>query len=469
MVPGMRPTESKHPASFRDPSGFLFERDGILYRQVNQAYREDFDHIISSGLYQTLLESKLLVPHTEVDVAPYKPSGAYKIIQPERLGFISYPYEWSFGAFRDAALTTLRIQHMALMHGMILKDASAYNIQFHHGKAILIDSLSFQRWRDGRPWDGYRQFCQHFLAPLALMAYRDIRLSQLLTSFLDGIPLDLASRLLPARTYFRLPLLTHIHLHSKMQLRATISKPTLPDTSSRKITKNSLLGMNEDLQRGIKALRWDPGQTRWADYYETFSYTDESIEHKDALVREFIATVKPNAVWDIGANTGRFSRIASNQGIFTVSMDNDPGAVEANYQMAISSDEKSILPLVLDLTNPSPSLGWRLHERNSLLERGPVDAILALALIHHLAIGNNVPLLEIARYFSDLSPWLLIEFIPKDDVQVQRMLSVREDIFDAYTQAGFEEAFGNLYKIIRKDIVQGSSRVLYTMKRRKDV
>ena len=467
MAPGMNSTESKHPASFRDPSGFLFERDGILYRQVNQAYREDYDHLFSSGLYQTLIESELLIPHAEVDVAPNKPNKAYKLLQPERLDFISYPYEWSFSALRDAALTTLRIQRTALMHGMILKDASAYNIQFHHGKAILIDSLSFQRWRKGFPWDGYRQFCQHFLAPLALMAYTDTRLSRLLTSFLDGIPLDLASRLLPPRTYFKLPLLTHLHLHSKLQLRAS-KNPTLPNTRSRKITKNSLLGMNEDLQRGITALRWASGKTRWANYYETYSYTDESIQHKEACVEQFISKVNPSTVWDMGANTGRFSRIASNQDIFTVSMDLDSGAVDANYNKAATDGETSILPLVIDLTNPSPSLGWRLRERNSLLDRGPVDAILALALVHHLAIGNNLPFSEIALFFSKLSSWLLIEFIPKGDVQVQRMLSVREDIFDAYTSDNFEEAFGDYYKILHKDNVKGSSRVLYTMKRRTD-
>lgn len=465
----MSSTESKHSASFRDPSGFLFERDGILYRQINQAYSEDYDYLFSSGLYKTLIESELLISHTEVDVAPYTAKNSYKIIRPEKLGFISYPYEWSFSALRDAALTTLRIQRTALMHGMILKDASAYNIQFHHGKAILIDSLSFQRWRDGRPWDGYRQFCQHFLAPLALMAHTDIRLSRLLTSFIDGIPLDLSSRLLPAKTYFKLPLLTHIHLHSKMQIRASSSGPSLPSIGARKITKNSLLGMIQDLQRAIKALRWDPGQTSWADYYETFSYTGESIEHKETCVTEFISKVNPSTIWDMGANTGRFSRLASDQGIFTVSMDIDPGAVEANYQMATSNAERAILPLVIDLTNPSPSLGWQLRERNSLLDRGPSDAILALALVHHLAIGNNLPFSEIARFFSDLSPWLLIEFIPKEDVQVQRMLSVREDIFSAYTQDDFEAAFGAYYTIVHKDHVRGSSRVLYTLQKRQDV
>jgi hypothetical protein len=462
----MHPQGNKQPASFRDPSGFLFKREEKLYRQINQPYQEDYDHLISSGLYQSLVESELLIPHTEVTIPPYNKSNAYKIIQPEQVAFISYPYEWSFSAFRDAAEATLRIQHLALQHGMILKDASAYNIQFHNGKPTLIDTLSFQRWQNGRPWDGYRQFCQHFLAPLALMAYRDVRLSKLLATFLDGIPLDLASQMLPRRTFFRFPLLTHIHLHGKMQISATKHSPERTDLLDRKVTKNSLLGMADDLRRAINSMHLDPGATRWADYYETFSYTEESVAFKEAFVRDFIASVNPSVVWDFGANTGRFSRIASEQGIFTVSMDFDAGAVEANYQLARSKAEKTILPLVVDLTNPSPNLGWRLRERESLLERGPADAMLALALIHHLTIGNNLPLFEIADFFASLGEYLLVEFVPKDDVQVLRMLSVREDIFDTYTQETFESEFSRVFEINRKEKVKGSSRMLYMMRKR---
>jgi hypothetical protein len=468
MILEMRSAESKHPSSFRDPSGFLFKRAGVLYRQVNQLYKDDYDLLMASGLYQSLVDAGLLIPHSEVEIPPYHFKSAYKILQPELITFISYPYEWNFSALKDAALTMLHIQRTALQHGMILKDASAYNIQFHHGKPILIDSLSFQRWREGRPWDGYRQFCQHFFAPLALMAYQDFRLSQLLKSFIDGIPLDLASRLLPAKTYLRLPLLTHIHLHSRMQRRATFSTLKIPDNNSRKISKNSLLGMNDDLQRGISALQWNPGQTRWADYYETFSYSEPSIEHKQEYVRQFITRAKPNSIWDIGANTGRFSRIASDQGIFTVAMDIDPGAVEVNYRFATSHAETSMMPLVMDLMNPSPSLGWWLRERSGLLARGPVDAIMALALVHHLAISNNLPLSEIAGFFATQCDWLLVEFVPKEDVQVQRMLIAREDIFAGYNQENFEVEFKAHFEIVHMQAVQDSSRVLYTMKRRLD-
>jgi hypothetical protein len=454
---------SRDLSSFRDPSGFVFERDGEFYRQINQSYREDFDHILSSGLYQTLVENELLIPHEESETDLTNTDGAYKIIKPDQLAFISYPYEWSFSALRQAAIATLRIQYLSLNHGMVLKDASAYNIQFHKGKPTLIDTLSFQRWTDGRPWDGYRQFCQHFFAPLALMAYRDVRLSRLLTSFIDGVPLDLASTLLPRKTYLRLSILTHIHLHSKMQKRA--SEGSSPPESVRRVPKNSLMGMTQNLLSGINSLRWDPGRTPWGEYYDTFSYSEEAFKHKEAIVQKFVELAQPSVLWDIGANTGKFSRIASNKGIFTVSMDIDPGAVEDNFHQMLSNSEKSLLPLVMDITNPSPSLGWRSRERTNLIDRGPVDAILALALFHHLAIGNNLPFQEIARFFAELCEWLLIEFIPKDDDQIKRMLSVRKDIFDTYSNPNFEREFSNHFTILKKDTIQGSSRILYTMKK----
>ncbi len=212
-------TNQKHNASFRDPSGFLFSHEGVLYRQVNQAYAADFSRLMDSGLYDKLIKAGLLIPHFESDIKPPQPELAYKVIRPEGVPFISYPYEWSFGELKDAALATLSIQKRALKMGMTLKDASAYNIQFHQGRPVLIDTLSFEIYKEGEPWVAYRQFCQHFLAPLALMAYRDIRLSQLMRVYIDGIPLDLASELLPMRTRFNLGLATHIHLHASAQKR----------------------------------------------------------------------------------------------------------------------------------------------------------------------------------------------------------------------------------------------------------
>ncbi len=466
----MTKSSARLKASFRDPSGFLFMRDGVLYRQVNQSYQKDYDLMMQSGLYERLVKSKRLIPHAEVAVPPARPDLAYKVIQPERVEFISYPYEWSFSQLKDAALLTLSIQKIALEKGLSLKDASAYNIQFHHGRPILIDSLSFEAYPEGQPWVAYRQFCQHFLAPLALMAYRDVRLNQLLRVYIDGVPLDLASQLLPLRTRAQFGLLAHIHLHASAQKKySDAPDQAVSQAKGRSMSKMSLIGLIDNLTGNINRLKWEPQGTEWGDYYDATNYTREAFEQKQQLVRQFIEQIQPGQVWDFGANTGVFSRLAAEQGILTISSDIDPAAVEKNYREMRQNKEKNLLPLVLDLTNPSPGIGWQNAERDAFIERGPVDAVMALALIHHLTISNNVPLPDLAAFFARLGHWLIVEFIPKEDLQVQRLLMTREDIFPQYHQAGFEEAFRECFMIKDCQPVAGSKRVLYLMENKEQL
>jgi ribosomal protein L11 methylase PrmA len=462
-------------ASFRDPSGFLFFRDGVLYRQVNHQYEGEYARLMESGLYDKLVKAGLLISHVEVDHSPVEKSrverseltgersrsAAYKIIQPERVPFISYPYEWSFGQLKDAALATLTIQRRALKQGMSLKDASAYNIQFVRGKATLIDTLSFEMYREGQPWVAYRQFCQHFLAPLALMAVRDVRLNQLLRVYIDGVPLDLASELLPYRTRFHFGLLTHIHLHASAQKRYAGA-----EVKSRggTMSQQAMTGLIDSLDSTVRKLDWNPGGTEWGNYYDITNYSEGAFQHKKQLVGEWAGRVKPALVWDLGANNGVFSRLVAETGAYVVSSDIDPAAVEQNYRQMKSDKTEDLLPLLLDLTNPSPSIGWANQERDSLGARGPVDLLLALALIHHLAISNNVPLPQLADFLSKLGKWLVIEFVPKSDSQVQKLLVSREDIFPNYTREGFEAAFKERFKIAETVNVRESERVLYLMK-----
>lgn len=452
-------TERIH-ASFRDPSGFLFTREGTLYRQVNQKYSKDYTLLMGSGLYDNLTKAGLLVRHEEVDVLPEQAEFAYKVIRPQKVHFISYPYEWSFSQLKDAALATLSIQRRAMKHGMSLKDASAYNIQFHEGRACLIDTLSFEAYQEGAPWVAYKQFCQHFLAPLALMAKVDIRLSQLLRIHIDGVPLDIASRLLPVATRFNFGLATHIHWHAKAQARYAGEKVAI---STRGMGKESLIGLLDNLKNTVQALDWKPVGTDWGDYYTFTNYTDSAFEEKKRILKEWVEKINPATVWDMGANTGVFTRIAADQGIPSISFDIDPAAVEKNYRQTKAAKEKYVLPLVMDLTNPSPSLGWNNRERDSLTLRAPADMVFALALIHHLAISNNVPLFQVAEFFHGLGKWLVIEFVPKSDSQTQKLLASREDIFDEYTVDGFERCFGGYFDLREKCEVAGSERVLYLL------
>lgn len=457
------PSNGQLSASFRDPSGFLFSRNGILYRQINRAYAEDYARLMDSGLYEKLVKANLLIPHVEVDqaAADVKREAAFKIIQPERASFISYPYEWSFSQLKDAALATLSIHKRALKLGMSLKDASAYNIQFVRGKAMLIDTLSFEIYKEGEPWTAYKQFCQHFLAPLALMSYRDIRLSQLLRVYIDGVPLDLASALLPFKTKFNFGLLTHIHIHAGSQKRYSDKAVEQPRKGS--MSQQAMIGLIENLESTVKKLSWTPAGTEWGAYYDATNYSDAAFEHKKQLVREWTVEKKPALVWDLGGNTGVFSREAASSGAFTVSFDIDPAAVEQNYQVVKKNKEQNLLPLVLDLTNPSPAIGWDHVERDSFGQRGPADMALALAVIHHLAISNNVPLAQLAQFFAARAKWLVIEFVPKSDSQVTRLLTSRKDIFPDYSKDGFEAAFKEYFKIHKVEAVRDSERHLYLM------
>jgi hypothetical protein len=451
-----------HSASFRDPSGFLYQQDNELLRQVNSSYQASYDQLIQSGLYGILTTEDLLIPHNEADLRRAATQDAYKILRPHIVPFISYPYEWCFSQLKDAALTTLGIQRRAIDAGMSLKDASAYNIQFLNGKPMLIDSLSFEPYTEGKPWIAYRQFCQHFLAPLALMALRDIRLSQLMRSHIDGLPLDLTSSLLPRRSWLNLGLAVHLHLHAATIRRLAGMKVDI-DRRSRSMNRTAMLGLIDSLERLVSKLRWNPQKTRWADYEDMHHYPAEAKLRKADLVEEFLNAANPQTVWDLGANVGRYSRIASELGAFTVSIDSDPGAVEQNYLQMASAGDELLMPLLADLTNPSPSLGWNSSERDSLIARGPADAVLALALVHHLAISNNVPLEHIANFFAQIGYWLVIEFVPKADPQVSLLMAAREDIFDNYTRQGFETAFAERFEIQRSEELPGTMRRIYLM------
>jgi hypothetical protein len=449
-------------ASFRDPSGFVFTRDGVVHRRVNRAYAAHYDRLMSSGLYEELTGQGLLLPHEEVEEGGA--GEAYLTLRPRQVPFLSYPYEWCFSQLKDAALATLRIQETALRYGMTLKDASAYNIQFPESRPVLIDTLSFECCEPGRPWIGYRQFCQHFLAPLALMAYRDVRLSQLLRVHLDGVPLDLARALLPARAWLNPHLLLHVRVHARYQRRYEGRADAA--AKLRPVSRRSLEGLLAALRSAVRRLEWKPRDTQWTDYYEGDSYSERSGQHKRELVARYLERIAPRAVLDLGANTGVYSRIASDRGIPTLACDVDPACVERNYREVRAKRESNLLPLVLDLTNPSPAIGWANRERATLPERRPPETLMALALIHHLAIANNVPLPRIAAYFASLSKQLIIEFVAKSDPKVQLLLATREDIFPDYTREGFEEAFGERWVIDESAPVEASERILYRMHRR---
>jgi len=419
---------------------------------------------MESNLYQVLVDKKYLIPHKEV--ANMKPEKeGWKIIKPERIPFISYSYEWPFSLLKDAALLTLEVQKIALKHGMSLKDANAFNIQILNGKPILIDTLSFEKYEEGKPWVAYKQFVEHFLCPLALMSYDDVRLGRISSIFLDGIPVDIAASLLPISAKFKPKLFFHVFAHASSQRRYS-NKKIDASKKNKVFSKRALIGLIDSLEGSIKGMKYDPKGTEWEDYYEdNNNYNSSSHKNKADLVEKYLKTIKPDSVWDMGANTGMFSNIAAKTNANVIAFDIDYGALEKGYQSIKKNNIKNITPLFCDFTNPINSLGWENTERMSLIERGPADAILALALVHHLAIPHNLPFEKIASGFSKIGKNLIIEFIEKSDSQVQILLSSRKDIFDKYTQEDFEDSFKKYFNIKEKIKIKDTVRTLYLMER----
>jgi len=462
-----------HPSSFRDPAGFVFTHNDEVYRQINHEGQADFDHFVSSGLYDKLVSENLLVAHTEV--AKTTPFGAddarYKVIKPERIPFISYPYEWSFAQLRDAALLTLRVQEIALEHGMILKDASAYNVQFVGKKPVLIDTLSFKQYVAGEPWEGYKQFCEHFLAPLAVARFTSYDILKLLQCNVEGIPLGVACSLLPGRARFAKGLASHLYLHAASQKRyQSVGSTSKSVPAPRKISTFALRGIIGSLQSAVRALRPPHQQTEWGNYYDFTNYSDDAFRGKQQLVRDLLAKVSPapRIVWDMGANNGEFSMLAAELGAYTVAFDIDPVAVGRNYRHRDQKTDDRMLPLVQDCTNPSPAVGWMGRERDSLFRRGPADVVMALAIIHHLAIGRNLPLPEVAEFLASIGQHVIIEFVPKEDSKVQILLASRKDIFPQYDHGHFEQAMERHFKLVTKQPIKGSKRTLYLYQKKRE-
>jgi ribosomal protein L11 methylase PrmA len=457
-----------HASSFRDPAGYMFREGGKLYRQINKAGKDDYELTMSSGLYDELVEAGLLVAHKEVGVKTGD-SLAYKVIQPDVIPFISYPYEWSFSQLKDAALLTLDVQKRAFKKGLILKDASAYNVQFIGKKPVLIDTLSFMKYQPGEPWEGYRQFCEHFLAPLALARYTNLEVLKLMRVNLEGFSLEMATALLPRKARLKPGLLSHLYLHNASQKKYQNkgSEQSGQEVKKRKVSKFALEGIVSSLENSIKSLKAPKQQTEWGDYYTFTNYSDEAFERKRKLVRDMLAKVspKPKMVWDIGANNGEFSSLAAEMGSYTVAMDIDPIAVERNYRaQGDSAMTDNMLPFVQDCADPSPGTGFLGTERESLFERGPADVVMALAIIHHLAIGRNLPLPRIAELLSKVGKQVIIEFVPKSDSKVRILLASRRDVFAEYDEKHFEAAMGQYFKQIEKVRIKNTERTLYLFK-----
>jgi hypothetical protein len=454
-------------SSFRDPSGFVFRYEGGIYRQINRSYAAVYERVKKTGIFTGLIKDGKMLPFRELEKGAWPlttTDSAYTVIKPEEIPVISYPYEWSFGQLKDAALLTLDIHIKALDAGLTLKDASAYNIQFKGGRPIFIDHLSFDLVENYPVWPGYGQFCRHFLAPLALICKKNIPVSGMQMKYIDGIPLDIAARLLPFRCRFSLGLFSHIFIHSKLQQKHADSAGERK-TFEQRLDTVQLESIAQMLRNTIEDMKWKPAwQTEWGDYYSDTNYTPRAMDAKQSLIKEMVSKLEIKKVLDVGGNDGTMIRLVTPQAGYGVCCDINPIAVERCYRQPETARE-TILSLLQDITNPSPALGFASRERDSFISRCKADLVLALALIHHLAISNNLPLDYIAEFLARLGKYCLIEFVPKEDFQVQRLLATREDIFPLYNSKEFEKTFTRYFSLLDKKSIPESKRVLYLFTR----
>jgi ribosomal protein L11 methylase PrmA len=457
-----------NPGSFRDPSGSVFSKDGRIYRSIFKHGVATFEAARAAGIYDRLFDSGLMISQQEVHKPDFAPEGTVHCLQHPRLKMISYPWEWPFSLLKDAALIHLDAMETLIPLGFWMRDASAYNVQYDGVGLRLIDTLSIGPRIAESPWIAYGQFCSHFLAPLAVAAYRDVRLLSHWRSCVDGFPLDFAVNILPRWRRYCPGLFMHLTLHSRFQ-KSTDRKVDNGDpqrTKLPKINDRRMMGLIQSLRRTIEGIKLKRISGAWKEYNKIRTYDDRDVVLKSDVVDRIVRRLQPKTVWDLGANTGDFSTIAAAHGAFTVGIDADPACVEIMYQKLYKEKRiKGFLPLMMDFANPSPGLGWDNNERFSLKERGPVDLVLALALIHHLVFTHCIPLPRIAEWIGSLTKYCLVEFCPMADPMVQKLLQNRGDEHHPYNLEVFKESFGKIFDFIDQASLT-NQRTLFLCKRK---
>jgi hypothetical protein len=439
--------------------------DGVL-RALSDEGLADWEALAETKLFSSFVERGRLIETERVDAGD--PSVAIDgdwaaVLRHETVPFVTYPYEWPFGMLKDAALLQLELLRAALEEGLILKDSSPYNVQWRGTEPVFIDVGSFERLREGEPWVGYRQFCMLFLYPLFLQAYKGVSFQPWLRGSIDGISPRECRNVMSLLDVRRAGVFSHVFLHARLERGG--------EETSRDIKRElRAAGFNTELVKAnvrrlekiVRRLDWRPEGSAWAAYEATKTYSDEDTARKEEFVRAAASERDWNLVWDLGCNVGRFARIAAPHARHVVAIDGDHGVVELLYRSLRETPAGSILPLTLNLADPSPGLGWRGRERKPLEERGRPDLTLCLALLHHLVISANVPIRDVVGWFADLGTNLVIEFPTKEDPMVKRLLARKhEGLHSDYETDVFERRLSESFTVERRETLPSGTRHLY--------
>lgn len=450
----------RHPASFKDPAGFIFMENGVVYRQINPSYASDYRKLTGSGLLSELIAKGLLLDHVEISGHRGVDGNAFLVIKPFQLPFLSHPYEWSFDMLRDAALLTLQVNRLALTHGMILKDATATNIQFVHGKPVLIDTLSFQEYDPGLPWVAYRQFCRCFLFPLLINHYNHVDAQRWLQVYPEGIPLDMTANLLPLRTRFTLGTALHVHLQYR------ISKRSSDKSRPIRFSARKMLQLMDHLESVIRSLIYGKRRTEWDDYYQETILSQAYLREKEKIFTSFLQEINAATAMDLGANNGYFSELLAAAGMQVIAMDADPGAINHLYLSLKRKGVGRIQTLLIDLANPSPAVGWANEERESFNDRANADLVIALAIVHHLYFTFNIPLKSVVHMLSRFSrSYCIVEWVLPDDEKVKMVSRGKKALLPGYTTENFESHLLESFVVMKKESLSNGRRILYLLKK----
>lgn len=457
------------PGSFRDPHGrVLLAPDGV-YRALSETGLADWRALEDSGLAAELIAAGKLVDTHLADEAeagavlaelPGTPAG---VLRHQRIPFVSYPYEWPFAMLRAAALLQLELTERALDHGLILKDATPYNVQFVGSRPVFIDVSSFERLRDGEPWAGYRQFCMLFLYPLMLQAYRGVDYQPLLRGSVDGIPPAQMAALMKG-TRLKSGLMSHVRLHARLEASSAEKAGTEVRGELRKAKfSTELIRSNvRKLRKLVEGIDWEAGRSTWSSYREQNTYSDDDDRAKAEFVRSAAEATPSKLSWDLGANDGAYSRIAAEHAETVVALDLDHATVDGLYRRLREQGDETIVALVGNLVDPSPGLGWRGMERRRMEDRGEPGLVLALALVHHLSITGNVPMAELLDWFAALGAPIVIEFPTREDPMVKRLLAAKaEGLHADYELGEFERLLGERFEVSGREQLPSGTRVLF--------
>jgi precorrin-6B methylase 2 len=454
------------PGSFRDRDGRVFYLDGVVHRGLGERAWADWLALSQARFFERATAAGKIVHTQESDLGGGElrsfDEGWVGALRHQRIPFVSYPYEWTFSMLRDAALLQLELLEGALGEGMTLKDCSSFNIQWLGSTPVFIDVASFQRRPEGEPWIGYLQFCQLFLYPLMLCAYKGIDFRSWLRGSLEGItPEDLA-RVMSARDLLRPGVFKHVYLQAKLRQRTRDARHSVRrQLQDAGFGHQLILNNVRQLRKLVAGLEWRPLESGWVSYAECNTYAESERREKEEFVRRAAARRHRTLAWDLGCNTGAFSRILSEHADYTVAIDSDPQVIDRLYSELAQEAEGKILALVNDLADPSPDRGWRGCERRALAERSAPDMVLGLALLHHMVIGANLPLAEVVEWFAGFGAEVVLEFVSKEDPMVARLLLNKTDQFDDYERAVFEDCLVRHFEIVDRKELSSGSRTLY--------